>query len=39
VESVRSLVIDGLTKEQLGSLVAIATCIVGRLDAEDAGTG
>ena len=37
VESVRSLVIDGLTKEQLRSLGAIATRIVERLDADDAG--
>ncbi len=38
VESVRSLVFDGLTKEQLRSLGAIATCIVERLDADDAGS-
>jgi DNA-binding MarR family transcriptional regulator len=38
VESVRSLVIDGLTKEQLSSLGTIATCIVGRLDGGEAGT-
>ena len=36
VASVRSLVIDSLTKDQLRSLSAIATCIVERLDAEDA---
>jgi DNA-binding MarR family transcriptional regulator len=38
VESVRSLVIDGLTKEQLSSLVAIASSIAERLEADDAGT-
>lgn len=38
VESVRSLVIDGLTKEQLRSLGTIATCIVGQLDAGETGT-
>jgi len=38
VESVRSLVIDGLTNEQLRSLGAIATRIVERLEADDKGT-
>jgi DNA-binding MarR family transcriptional regulator len=37
VASVRSLIIDGLTKDQLESLGAIATRIVERLDEEAAG--
>ncbi len=37
VASVRALVIDVLTKEQIGALRVIATRIVQRLDADDAG--
>ncbi len=38
VEAVRSLIIDGLTTEQLRLLGTISTRIVARLDADDAGT-
>jgi hypothetical protein len=37
VESVRTLIIDSLTKEQLRALGSIATRIVDRLEADDAG--
>jgi DNA-binding MarR family transcriptional regulator len=39
VASVRTLVLDGLTKDQLRSLAAIAGRIAERLEADAAGTG
>jgi DNA-binding MarR family transcriptional regulator len=39
LDTVRELVVDGLTREQLGQLAAIADVILARVDPEQRATG